>query len=214
MMMRVKTMQIKMQTLIVVVLCLGLVQLACAMGASSGPTPTLFVPPTVAAATEANPAPTQAPPTVEPGIAASENPAQTEAPAAKGERGTADEAKAMLKLAIDHYNSVGREQALADFTAEAPPFVDRDLYVVCIDSNHIEQANGGFPQYVGVSADGITDINGVPLGQAFWDAVAKADDGSVSYRWINPVSGQMEDKTLFYHKVADDLFCGVGIYNP
>jgi hypothetical protein len=119
----------------------------------------------------------------------------------------------MLQLAVDHYNTVGRDQALADFTAEVPPFVDRDLYVVCIDSNHIEQANGGFPQYVGTSADQLTDVNGTPLGQAFWNAVATADDGEVNYQWINPVSGKMENKTLFFHKLTDDLFCGVGIYN-
>src|SRR5574337_704103 len=32
------------------------------------------------------------------------------------ERGTPDEAKAMLQKAVEHYNAVGREQALADFT--------------------------------------------------------------------------------------------------
>src|SRR5580765_2072610 len=48
--------------------------------------------------------------------------------APKGERGTPDEAKAMLEKAVEHFNSAGRETALSDFTKKKPPFVDRDLY--------------------------------------------------------------------------------------
>jgi hypothetical protein len=44
-------------------------------------------------------------------------------------RGTPDEAKAMLAQAVEHYNKVGRVQALSDFTKMKSPFGDRDLYV-------------------------------------------------------------------------------------
>jgi hypothetical protein len=69
------------------------------------------------------------------------------------DRGPPDEAKAMLQKAIAHYKCVGRKQALADFNAKKPPFGDRDLYVVCIGPDHTIVANGGFPRYVGMSAD-------------------------------------------------------------
>lgn len=142
-----------------------------------------------------------------------QTPAGNPPPAATSEHGTADEAKSMLKLAIEHYNSAGREKALADFTAGAAPFKDRDLYVVCMDSNHIETANGGFPQYVGASADSLTDQNGVPLGQAIWAAASTDSINSVDYHWVNPVSGQTEPKKLFFQKVGTDV-CGVGVYSP
>jgi hypothetical protein len=63
------------------------------------------------------------------------------------DRGTPPEAKAMLQKALEHYKSVGRKQALADFTAKKAPFGDRDLYVVCIGPDHTMVANGGFPAY-------------------------------------------------------------------
>lgn len=130
----------------------------------------------------------------------------TQAPAAaKSERGTPDEAKAMLQLAVDHYNSVGREHALADFTAGTPPFKDRDLYVACIDSHLIQSANGGYPNLVGSSVE--------PLSRAAWDSASSSSIGSVNYQWLNPVSGKTEPKTLYYEKVGTDV-CGVGAYNP
>jgi len=140
---------------------------------------------------------------------AATTPAQS-SPARTG-RGTPAEAKAMLQLAIAHYNSVGRKQALADFTAKKSPFGDRDLYVACIGSDLIETANGGYPRLVGTSADAMKDADGKPLGKTIWDAAASK--GSVEYRWNNPVSGNVERKVLFVQKVGDDA-CGVGAYNP
>jgi hypothetical protein len=135
------------------------------------------------------------------------------APASTSERGTPAEAKAMLDKAVAHYESVGRKQALADFNARKPPFFDRDLYVVCIGPDHIEAANGGFPQYVGVSADALKDADGKPLGRSLVDAANKGGD-SVRYRWVNPVSGKTEPKVTFVKKVASgggDVL-GVGAY--
>ena len=60
-------------------------------------------------------------------------PVQAQPSVAKSDRGTPGEAEAMLKNAVEHYGSAGREQALADFTARKPPFGDRDLYVFCLD---------------------------------------------------------------------------------
>ena len=128
------------------------------------------------------------------------------------ERGTPDEAKAMLAKAVAHYKEVGRTQALADFNAKKAPFGDRDLYVFCLAPDHIEVANGGFPSLVGRSADTLKDADGKPLGKAIWDAATKGS-GSLRYRWYNPVSTMMERKVAFAQKVGDDV-CGVGAYTP
>ena len=168
-----------------VVLMLALTQFACGAGAQ--------------------------PPAAEPGSSAGGGPSQP--PAAQSERGTPAEAQAMLQKAIEHYNSVGRTQALADFNGRVAPFFDRDLYVVCMGADHVETANGGFPQYVGTSADLLTDVNGNPLGKTVWDTASETAVNSVDYHWINPVSGQTEPKTLFFQKVGTEV-CGVGAYNP
>src|SRR3954470_21150757 len=70
---------------------------------------------------------------------------QSQPSLAKSDRGTPAETKVMLQKAVDHYNSVGRKQALADFIGKKPPFGDRDLYVVCIGSDFRVIANAAFP---------------------------------------------------------------------
>jgi cytochrome c len=132
---------------------------------------------------------------------------------AKSERGTPAEARAMLQKAVEHYNSVGRKQALVDFTGKKPPFVDRDLYVVCIGSDHKITANGGFPQYVGMSPDVLKGADGKAVGKAIWEIGDGKGEGSVQYQWINPATGKVEPKVIFAQKVGEDV-CGVGAYNP
>src|SRR4029077_15250278 len=112
-------------------------------------------------------------------------------------RGTPAEAKAMLQQAIAHYNSVGRKQALADFTAKKSPFADRDLYVACMGSDRLITANGGYPYLVGSAADAWKDDGPKPLGTRIWDVVLSKGEGSVEYRWYNPVSGKIEPKVFF-----------------
>ncbi|PYX93747.1 MAG: Cache domain family protein [Acidobacteria bacterium] len=129
------------------------------------------------------------------------------------ERGTPAEAKAMLQKAVAHYKEVGRKQALADFNAKKPPFGDRDLYVVCLGPDHTIIANGGFPQYVGASADALKDANGKSVGKQGWEAASTKGEAAVKYQWINPVTHKMEPKITFFQKVGDDV-CGVGAYNP
>jgi hypothetical protein len=146
------------------------------------------------------------------------NPAQevtqpSESTAARPERGTPDEAKAMLQLAVEHYTQVGRDQALKDFNNGAPPFIDRDLYVVCLGRGGVIIANGGFPQYVGVSADALKDAEGKPVGTTIWTQGNAQNEGSIEYNWVNPVSGKTEPKIFFFQKVGEDV-CGVGAYNP
>jgi len=154
---------------------------------------------------QSNGAQTKASPAGTPGVQA--------LPKTSGERGTPDEAKAMLTKAIEHYNSVGRKQALADFTGKKAPFSDRDLYVACIAPDHIIVANGGFPKLVGSSVDAWKDAEGKSVGKASFDAVSSTGEGSVRYRWFNPVSNKIEPKVLYVQKVGEDI-CGVGAYNP
>jgi len=129
------------------------------------------------------------------------------------ERGTPAEAKAMLKKAVKHYQTVGRDKALADFNNKQAPWVDRDLYIFCIDQKDIIIANSLLSEPVGKSLDLIKDSQEKPLGQAMWQAVAKNGSGSLHYRVPDPLSGKVQPKLSFLNKVGDDL-CGVGIYMP
>ncbi|PWT95030.1 MAG: Cache domain family protein [Blastocatellia bacterium] len=129
----------------------------------------------------------------------------------KSDRGTPEEAKALLDRAIDHYKGVGRDKALSDFNSKTAGFIDRDLYVVCIDSKRKVVANGGFPQYIGGPVDLLRDASGHSMGKAIEDA-ANSADGKVEYAWLNPVTHVTEKKLGFFKKIGDDI-CGVGAYS-
>ena len=130
---------------------------------------------------------------------------------AAADRGTPEEAKALLGKAAAHYQSVGRTQALADFNAGKAPFKDRDLYVVCIGADRKIAANAAFPQYAGYPADILKDAEGKPLAGAILASVSEA--GSVSYMMLNPQTHAIEPKVIFTKKLGDDV-CGVGAYSP
>ena len=133
--------------------------------------------------------------------------------AVAAERGTPDEAQAMLQAAAAHYQAVGRQRALADFSAGKAPFRHRDLYVVCVSGDYRIAAHGAMPHVVGRSLDVLQDAEGKPLGPAFYDSAAKAakGEGSLRYRMTNPSTGQAEQKVTFTRKLGSDV-CGVGTY--
>src|ERR1700690_2598461 len=163
---------------------LMLAQFACILGARAS---------SVATQASQSSAPTSAPQATQPVATTS------------SARGTPAEAQAMLKLAVAHYQAVGREQALKDFTNRVAPFFDRDLYVACIDSHLIQSANGGFPNLVGSAVE--------PLSRARWDAASTSIISSISYSYIDPATGVNTPKTFYYEKVGTDV-CGVGAYQP
>lgn len=126
-------------------------------------------------------------------------------------RGTPAQAQAMLEKASAHYKAVGREKALADFSAGKAPFREDDLYVVCISPDKKIAANGAFPKYVGTSADALKDATGKSLGGAILDTIGAKGQPSIDYPMINPQTGKTEGKTLFGRKLGEDV-CGVGVY--
>ncbi len=134
-------------------------------------------------------------------------------PSATG-RGTPLEAKNMLAKAVSHYETVGRDRALADFTAKAVPFNDRDLYVVCIGPDRRITASGGFPEYVGLSADVfLRDADGNSIAQKGWDLAMLKGQGEIVYNWFNPATLFIEKKITFFAHTGDEV-CGVGAYDP
>jgi len=74
-------------------------------------------------------------------------------------------------------------------------------------------ANGGYPSFVGMSADVLKDADGRLLGKSLWEGGSHEGGGAVEYPHINPVSHKPEPKVSFVQKIGQDV-CGVGAYNP
>jgi hypothetical protein len=52
-----------------------------------------------------------------------------------------------------------------------------------------------------------------PLGKGSVGRSYKNKTRSIEYPMVNPMTKHVEKKTTFYHRLADDLVCGVGAYN-
>ncbi len=152
--------------------------------------------------------------TVAVGAAQTPAPAQTtQAVPVTGGQAVPADAQAMLQAAVQHYQAVGRKQALQDFTNQVSPFNSDSLFILCIDSSHNISALGGQPLLVGLSADQLTDQSSGPFGQLLWDLTSAEPKGSLPFDWKDPATGQQASKILVYQKLTQDV-CGVVANQP
>ncbi|WP_256077286.1 cache domain-containing protein [Massilia sp. YIM B04103] len=131
------------------------------------------------------------------------------------ERGTADEAVALVKKAIAYYKQHGRDKVAAEVNLRTPLLREKDLYVFImpLDEGPVI-AHGGNAKLVGKRLYDLRDVDGVGFMQKFRD-VANSKDGKgwVDYRWPNTVSGKIEPKSTYVERVGD-LYFASGIYKP
>jgi signal transduction histidine kinase len=129
---------------------------------------------------------------------------------ASADHGTADEATAMLSKAEAHYKSAGRDQALKDFSSKGNGWQDRDLYVFCMDPSGKNTAHGANAALAGRDLSGLKDADG-KLFVAELLSTGKSGGGWVDYRWPNPTTKKVEQKSSYVKQFGDDV-CGIGIY--
>lgn len=131
--------------------------------------------------------------------------------ATTGERGSPDEAVALVESAIEAYDANGTA-AFVDMTAPSTTFVDRDLYIFVFDPNHLLVAHGANAELIGDDATILVDANGVPFGNTM--IVTADDDGEwVDYMWMDPLTGTEVAKSS-YVVLHDGYIFGSGVYLP
>lgn len=126
------------------------------------------------------------------------------------ERGTKEEALAMVDRAAAHFAAVGPQKAFADFSTKGTEWQDRDLYLFCFDKDGMTKAHGANEKLIDKNLTELKDAD----GNLFISALVKAGyagGGWVDYRWANPMSKKIEAKSSFA-KPFGDYVCGVGIY--
>jgi cytochrome c len=127
------------------------------------------------------------------------------------ERGSQKEAKALLDKAISHVNEVGTEKAYTDFSRADGGYVDRDLYVYCFDMEGKALAHGGNPTLIGKNLMEMKDPDGVQPVKESIRILGANNDGTLDFKWPNPISKKIEAKSAFISKAKND-WCGVGYY--
>lgn len=128
------------------------------------------------------------------------------------EKGGADEAMAMVRKAVAYMKEHGKEKAFAEFSNLAnTQFHDRDLYIFVYDLNGINVSHGNNPKMVGKNLLEMKDHDGKFIIKGFIDVANTKGKGWVDYKWPNPVTKAVEQKSGYIEK-ADDLIVGSGIY--
>jgi len=130
---------------------------------------------------------------------------------ASAEFGTAAEAEAMVKKAIDHMKKAGRESAYADFTAKKPPFFDRDLYVTVTSLQGPSMAHGQNPKMVGMNLTDFKDVDGKLYFRERFELAKSKGKFWQDFKFVDPVTKKILPKSMYCELETDVIVC-TGIY--
>ncbi len=125
--------------------------------------------------------------------------------------GTADEAKALMEKAVTFVKANGKDKAFTEFTNQKGKFIDRDLYIFAVDFKGLTLAHGGNAKLVGKDMYGLKDADDTLFIQKFIEVAKAKGSGWVDYKWSNPLTKKIENKSTYVHKI-DEYFLGCGIY--
>lgn len=133
--------------------------------------------------------------------------------ASTSEVGTKDEAVAMVTRVEAMFKKEGVD---ATFKAVSDPsnkeFHDRDLYPFIYNLSGVCVAHGARPALIGKNLIDIKDQDGKYLIREMVDLTKGPGSGWVNYKWPNPITNKIEDKSAFVEKLGIDYFVGVGVY--
>jgi signal transduction histidine kinase len=133
-------------------------------------------------------------------------------PPIAAEFGTKDEAIAMVKHVQEQFKKDGADatfKAVSDKSVKE--YHDRDLYPFIYDMKGINVAHGARPALIGKNLIDLKDQDGKYLIREMVDIANGKGAGWVDYKWPNPITNKIEDKSSYVEKM-DDYFVGVGIY--
>jgi uncharacterized protein len=133
-------------------------------------------------------------------------------PLRAAEFGTREEALAMLRRVQEKFKKEGPEATFRAINSKAPGFADRDLYPFVTELTGLCVANGVTPAVRGKNLLDIKDQDGKFMIQEFVKiASTPPGHGWSDYRWLNPVTKTIEDKSAYIERMGN-YFVGVGIY--
>ncbi len=128
------------------------------------------------------------------------------------EFGTREEAVAMVKRVQDKFRKEGAEATFkAVIDQSTKEFHDRDLYPFIYDLGGLNVAHGARPALVGKNLISLKDQDGKHLIRDMITIATTSGSGWVDYKWPNPITNKIEDKSSYVEKLGD-YFVGVGVY--
>ena len=126
---------------------------------------------------------------------------------------TKDEAIATVKKAVAAIKSEGPDKAYAEIDDPKDLFVDRDLYIVVCRMDGVVLAHGADKTRVGVNVLHDKDIDGKEFVNERMELAKTEPSFWQSYKFMNPVTKQVEPKQMYCERLNDTVVCG-GVYQP
>ena len=117
----------------------------------------------------------------------------------------------LVKDAVLYLNANGMEKAMDAINDPKGPFVKQNLYVFALDLNGVSLANSANPGVIGQNILDVPDATGKKFRREFMALAQKEGSGWVDYKFLNPKTKAIEDKTSYIEK-AGDMVLGCGIY--
>jgi cytochrome c len=129
------------------------------------------------------------------------------------ERGTKEEAVAMVQKAVAAIKADGRDKAFAAIDDPKGPFRDRDLYVVVYDLTGKCLAHGANPRQIGKDLIELRDPDGKFFVKERVELAKTKDSFWQDYKFLDPMTKLIEPKSMYLEKMGD-ILVGCGIYKP
>ena len=130
---------------------------------------------------------------------------------AQGSHGTADEAIAMVQKVIASIKANGKEKTFAEVNNLQGRFRDRDLYITINDMSGKNLAHGANSKMQGKDLIDLKDADGKLFVRERLELAKTKGKGWQDYKFINPVSKQIEQKAMYFEKY-EDIIINCGIY--
>jgi cytochrome c len=130
---------------------------------------------------------------------------------ATAEHTSADEAVAMVQRVIAYIKANGKEKAIAEINNLQGQFRDRDLYVTINDLNMKSLAHGANAKMQGKDLIDLKDADGKFFMRERLDLVKAKSKGWQDYKFVNPVTKQIEQKATYFERYQD-IVVNCGIY--
>jgi signal transduction histidine kinase len=117
------------------------------------------------------------------------------------------EAKKMVTKAATYLKTQGKEKAFNEFCNTQGQFRKGELYVFVIDMKADILAHGGKRKMIGKGSLDLTDPDGKYFLKEIVDDAKLKTNGWVDYKWTNPVTKKVEQKTTYFQKMDDVILC-------
>ncbi len=125
--------------------------------------------------------------------------------------GTQDEAKALVKSAIAYSKVNGMSKTLEEINNPKGQFTKGDLYIFAYDMHGYCVAHGFSKKLIGAHLFNMKDPDGKLYVQERIEIAKTKGSGWQDYKFTNPTTNKIENKTAYIEKVGD-IILGSGVY--